>query len=173
MGSDLKQYTLRDLLLMRIGHEKYSEDDILVPLYKVKDTKVPDFMRGILSGRKESNEVSDIPIFKSIENFKNIQFLGPPEIEETQQNYFIQKTFHSPLEYMENIQKIFKRKCFKKSEFITPKLFDEKLISKISKYEELEKSDLKYKINILKRKCYFGNDIFRLCFTMGKLYRYL
>lgn len=153
IGSDLRQYTLRDLLLMRIGHEKYSEDDILVPLYKVKDTKLQDFIRAFLIGGAENNEVSDIPIFKSIENFKNIQFLGPLRDRGDSTKLFYTKDIPFTLGIYGEYSKIFlKENALKKSEFITPKLFDEKLISKISKYEELEKSDLKNKINILKKE---------------------
>ena len=60
----------------------------------------------ILSGRKESNEVSDIPIFKSIENFKNTVF-SHSEIEETQQNYFGTKDIPFTLGIYGEYSKIF------------------------------------------------------------------
>ncbi len=154
IGEDFNNYTLRDLILMKIGHQNYTEDDILVPLYRLRDDKLPNFLASFFNQRnEEQSDISSVPIFKAIENFKNIQFLGPLRDRGDSTKLFYKNEKPFTLGIFGEYSKIFlKDNALIKREFITPKLFDEKLVNKIIKNNDMQKLDLEKKLSILKKE---------------------
>ncbi len=152
ISTDLKSFTLRDLILMKICHKNYNDDDLLVPLYKVKDLKMPKFINAFLS-QGTNTDITEVPIFDAIKNFKNIQFLGPLRDRGDSTKLFYKKEIPFTLGIFGEYSKIFlKENALEKSEFVTPKLFDEKFINLIIDKNKFQQTSFADKLIILRKE---------------------
>ena len=53
---------------MKICHKNYNDDDLLVPLYKVKDLKMPKFINAFLS--QVNTDIIEVPILMLLKILK-------------------------------------------------------------------------------------------------------
>ena len=145
-------YTLRDLLLMKISNQEHSKNDLMIPIWRKENPRAAEFLT--FYNRRFSNVEENVfnkKLFNTLENTKNIQFLGPLRDRGDSAKLFYTNDKPFTLGIYGEYSKIFlSDNATNRAEFVSPKLFDKKIINKLLAIKNLDEFQNKEKIDLLK-----------------------